>query len=163
MYETENRNQFGILLAWGFVLAEESLAGIIIMLILDLWLLKELKLKKYHKTFIVSLLLFILNKILFIFINLTFSDLFILLISFNMTLFFTYIYLEGIKEALTWYALTFFFYCSALFFPETIMLNDARIRCFSLVRLIFMPYALLYTCNLYLVDDMQKLNSHMLK
>ena len=54
MYETENRNQFGILLAWGFVLAEESLAGIIIMLILDLWLLKELKLKKYHKTFIIS-------------------------------------------------------------------------------------------------------------
>ena len=50
------------------------------------------------------------------------------------------------------FSLTFVFYFAALFFPDTMLLEELRVRCFALITVIFLPLAFYYVFRAYLCE-----------
>ena len=156
MIRDVERNNWGLLFSWCFALDHNDLFAEITVILLCMLLLPEIR-RFRVKRFLAAAALFTATYLfLYFYTGVKLALPYLLLLCLNFALLNEYLQDHGRKveqrDSVVWLILTFAFYFAALFFPDTMLLEELRIRCFALITVIFLPLAFYFVCRAYLSE-----------
>ena len=163
MFRDVERNNWGILLSWCFALDSHERIAELIVLLLCLMMAQAIRGCHLKRCVLTSSVFACVYLFLNAYTGIRLPVLYLFLLSIDLGLLDEYLQQSGAgenhKDSALWLILTFCFYFTALFLPETMILDELRVRCFALITMIFLPLSFYYVFRAYLQElrrDMKK-------
>ncbi|MBR2553106.1 MAG: hypothetical protein IKF05_08985 [Erysipelotrichaceae bacterium] len=156
MFRDMEMNNWGVLFSWCFALDHNDLIAEITVIVLCLNLLPEIRRFRFKRFMFVAAVFVSAYLFLYFYTGVRLALPYLLLLCVNYALLDSYLQ-EHEKEGdrrdiFLWLFLTFCFYFAALFFPDTMLLEELRIHCFALITVIFLPLAFYLVFRAYMSE-----------
>lgn len=156
MFRDVERNNWGILFSWCFALDHNDLIAEITVILLILLMLPEIRRFRWKRFLVAASLFTAAYLFLYFYTGVRLALPYLLLLCLDLAMLNEYLQEHDRRverrDSVVWLILTFVFYFAALFFPDTMLLEELRVRCFALITVIFLPLAFYYVFRAYLCE-----------
>jgi|GEM_PF-4279609 len=148
MFSLGERNNWGILLAYCFLLDGKIITALIIITLLNILLFKEKRID-YKTCLLFSILLICLYLAFNYFCNLFLDYRYVISLAINNSLLISNLNRVKDEECISWLTLCFGFYLCCIIIPSEILTYAGKLYCFALVSFTFLPLSFIYLLMLY--------------